>query len=56
MRCFHTTVGENNFLVQFEDGQKRKVGTFFILCIFSKEEVCLNMKEPISDLPQKTKR
>ena len=46
-------VGKKKFLVQFEDGQKREMSSISLSCLCSKEEVCLEMEETISDLPQK---
>ena len=45
--------GKNKLLVQFEDGQKKEISSVSFSCVCSKEEVCLDMDEPISDLPQK---
>ena len=45
--------GKNKLLVQFEDGKKRHIGSILLLYLCSKQDVCLEMEEPISDLPQK---
>ena len=49
--CVHIVVGKNNFLVQFEDGQKKEISSSSLVFLSSKEEV--DMDEPISHLPKK---
>ena len=46
-------LGDNKFLVQFKDDQKREMGSISISYLCSKEEVCLQMEDTILDLPQK---
>ena len=46
-------VGKNKSLVQFKDGDKKDMSYVLLLCVCSKEEVCHEMDEPISDLPPK---
>ena len=51
--CVQDVVGEKEFLVQFEDGQKKEMSSVSLSYVCSTEEVCLDMDEPILDLPQK---
>ena len=44
-------VGKKNFLVQFEDGQKKEISYYLLVFLSSKEEV--DMDDPISHLPEK---
>ena len=53
MLFVQAVVGKNNFLGQFECGKKKDMSYVFLLCVFLKEEVCLEMYEPISDLHKK---
>ena len=53
MVCVQYVMGKNNFLVQFEYGQKREMIYISLLYPCSKEEVCLEIEDPISDLLQK---
>ena len=46
-------VGKKKFLVQFEDGQKRKIIYISLSYLCLKHEVGQDMDEPISDLPEK---
>ena len=46
-------VGKNNLLVQFEDGKKKYISSVSLSCVCLKEEVYLEINEPISDLYQK---
>ena len=46
-------VGKKKFLVQFEDGQKREMSSCSLVYVCLKQEVCLEVDEPISDLPEK---
>ena len=46
-------VGKEMFLVQFEDGKKKYMSSFSLLCLCLKEEVCLEMDEPISNHHEK---
>ena len=50
--CVHAVVAKNKFLVQFKDGIKRYISSSLLSYLCSKEEVCLEMEDPISDLPQ----
>ena len=52
MGCVHYMVEKNNSLVQFEYEQKRDMSSSSLVYVFSKEEECLEMDEPISDLPE----
>ena len=47
--CFQAVMGNKKFLVQFEDGQKREISFFPLLYVCSKEDVCIEMDDPISD-------
>ena len=49
--CVHSVVGKNKLLIQFEDGQKKEIGSSLLVFLSSKEEV--DMDEPISHLPEK---
>ena len=40
-------MGKKKFLVQSEDGQKKETSSFSLSYVFSKEEVCLEIDEPI---------
>ena len=51
--CVHDLVGKNNLLVQFEYGKKREISCILLSYVCLKEEVCLDMDEPISYLPKK---
>ena len=51
--CVHSVVGKKKFLVQFEDGQKRDMRSCSLVYICWKQEVCLEMDEPISYLSGK---
>ena len=51
--CVEAVVGKKKFLVQFEYGNKIEKSSISLLYRCSKHEVCLEMDEPISDLPQK---
>ena len=44
-------VGKNNFLVLFEDGQKKDIGCFLLVYLSEKEEV--DMEESITLFPEK---
>ena len=39
--CVQFAVGKNNFLVQFEDGQKKEMSSISLLYLCSKQEVCI---------------
>ena len=43
----------NNYLVQFEYGNKRETSFGSLLCVCSKDGVVQNIDESISDLPPK---
>ena len=45
-------VGENTFLVQFEYDKKKYTSSISLSYLCSKEEVCLEIYDPISDLHQ----
>ena len=49
--CVQSVVGEKKFLDIFEDGQKKDMGSSFLVYLSEKEEV--DMEEPISHLPKK---
>ena len=51
--CVQAKVGKKKFIVQFKDGKKRHMSSISLSYIFSKQEVCLEMDDPISDLPEK---
>ena len=51
MGCVQIVVGKKKFLVQFEDRQKKEIGSSLLVFLSSKEEV--DMDEPISHLPEK---
>ena len=51
--CVHSVVGKNNFLVQFEDGQKKEISSSLLVFLSPKEEV--EMDETISHSPEKNK-
>ena len=51
--CFQALVYNKKFMVTFEDGQKREMSSFSLLYLCQKEEFCLDMEEPISDLTPK---
>ena len=46
-------LGKKKFLVQFEDGKNKETSSCSIIYVCSKYEVCLDMDEPISNLPEK---
>ena len=47
--CVQSVVGKKNFLVLFEDGQKKEISSSLLVFLNSKEEV--EMDQPISHLP-----
>ena len=49
--CLQSVVGKKNFLVLFEDGQKKEIGSSSLVYLSEKEEV--DMEELISHLPEK---
>ena len=49
------TVGKKNFLVQFEEEEKKDMSHVLLSHTCSKEEVCLKIDDPISELPQNKK-
>ena len=51
--CVQAVVGKKNFLVQFEDVKKKEMSSCSLLYLCSKDEVCLEMDEPISYVPKK---
>ena len=51
--CVHSIVGKKQFLVQFEDGQKRDMGSCLLTSVCSKEEFGHEVNEPISNLHKK---
>ena len=51
--CVQAKVVKKKFIVQFKDGKKRHMSSISLSYIFSKQEVCLEMDDPISDLPEK---
>ena len=50
--CVQAFVGNNNFLIKFEGGQKRDISASFISCLLSKDEVCQEVDDTIYDLPK----
>ena len=52
MVFFQAVVGKKKFLAKFEDGKKKEM-RFFILYVYSKEEIFLDMDGPISYLAEK---
>ena len=48
--CIQDVVGNKKFLVKFEDGQKIEITYALLSCVCSKEEVCLEIYETVSDL------
>ena len=49
--CVQSVVGKKKFLVLFEDGQKKEIGSSLLVYLSEKEEV--EMEESISHLPKK---
>ena len=49
--CFQDVVGKKNFLVQFEDGQKKEISASLLVFLSPKEEV--DMDEPLYHSPKK---
>ena len=49
MGCVQSVVGKNNFLVLFEDGQKKEIGSCSLVYLNEKEEV--DMEESIKLFP-----
>ena len=47
--CVHRVVRKNKFLVLFEEGQKKEIGSCLLVYLSEKEEV--DMEESISHLP-----
>ena len=48
--CVQSLVGKNKFLVLFEDGQKKEIGSCSLFYLNEKEEV--DMEESIPLLPE----
>ena len=48
--CVQAMVWKKNFLVKFENRQKKEMGYFSIFCLCSKEEVSLEMDKKISNI------
>ena len=46
-----SVVGKKNFIIIFEDGQKKEIGSCSLVYLSEKEEV--EMEESISHLPKK---
>ena len=53
MGCVQAVVGKKRFLVQLENGQKNEMSSCLLVYVCPKEEVCLEMDEPKSKLPEK---
>ena len=53
MDCVQAVLGKNELLVQFEVWKKKEMNIFLLAYVFSKEEVCLEMDDPISGFTQK---
>ena len=51
--CIQDVVGNNNFLVRFEDSQKREISDFSMLYLCSKYEVGQEVDETIYNLPKR---
>ena len=49
MGCIQSVVGKKNFLVEFEDGQKKEISSSSLMFLSSKEDV--EMDEAISHSP-----
>ena len=49
--CVHNVVGKKKFLVLFEDGQNKEMGSSSLMYLSEKEEV--EIEESISHLPEK---
>ena len=49
--CVQSVVGKKNFLVQFEDGQKKEISYSSLVFLSSKEE--FDMDEPLYNSPEK---
>ena len=47
-----SVVGKKEFLVQFEYGQKRDMSSCLFVYLCSKQEICLDVYKPISELPK----
>ena len=53
MGCIQSVVGKKNFLIQFEDGQKKDISSYSLVFLSSKEDV--DMDDPIAHTPKKNK-
>ena len=53
MVCVQAVVGKNKLLVQLRNLQKNKMIYCLIVYVCSKEEMCLDMDDPILNLPEK---
>ena len=51
--CVQDVMGKNNFPFQFEDRHKKDMGSVSLSYVCLKDEVCLEIDEPISELPPK---
>ena len=53
MICVQAVTGNKKFLFQFEDDQKRDKSSVSLSYVCLKEEVCLEIDDPLFGLPQK---
>ena len=53
--CVQAVARNKKFLFKFEDGQKKYISYFLLSYVCSKEEACLEIDGPISDLQKRTR-
>ena len=46
--CVQAVVGKKKFLVKFEDRQNKDMSSVLLSYVFPKDELCLEIYEPIS--------
>ena len=51
--CVQDMAEENNSPFKFEDGKKKEMDYFLLTYVCSKDEICLDMDETISELTPK---
>ena len=51
--CVKDMTGKKNYPVKFEDGHKREISSVSLSYVCLKDEVCLDIDDPLYDLPPK---
>ena len=53
MGCVQAMVGKKKLLFQLENGKKKDIISSSLVYVCSRKEVCHDMGEPISNIPEK---